>query len=148
MLFGALGNFETPSATPVACNCGVFAADNARCIAAADGCDELGLDSGCGRLSFRIGDVLREVLGLADGLCWTQLFEGCFFNIDGAELTDVVDEDIAISSLSLLDTAAGSVLSTDGVAASPFTTSGSGLLLAMLRQAAQTRSRNRMATQP
>jgi hypothetical protein len=125
---GAFGGFETPSATPVACSCGAFAADKALCIAAADGCDELGVDSGCGRLSFRMGDALRDVLGLfpADGLCCTKLFEGCFFN-SGAEPFDVVEDIFAASSIFSFDAATAPVFSAGEVAVSPFNACGPGL---------------------
>ena len=45
-LLGALGSFETPSGTGPACKLGTFAADNALCIAAAEGCVEMGVESG------------------------------------------------------------------------------------------------------
>jgi hypothetical protein len=62
------GNFDTASDTapPVpAESCGTLLAESARCIAAAEGCDELDwFDRALGRPSLRMGDGLREVLGL------------------------------------------------------------------------------------
>lgn len=59
------GSFDTASDTapPVpAESCGTLLAESARCIAAAEGCDEL--DRALARPSLRIGDGFREVLGL------------------------------------------------------------------------------------
>lgn len=61
------GSFDTASVTaPPALSCGTLLADNARCMAAAEGCVEKDWPAnGPGRLSLRIGDVFREDLGLA-----------------------------------------------------------------------------------
>lgn len=69
-LFGPprVGSFDTASVTapPPVEICGTLLADNALCIAAAEGCVEKDwLAKGPGRLSLRMGDVFREDLGLA-----------------------------------------------------------------------------------
>lgn len=65
------GSFDTASVTPpllLPDICGTLLADNALCMAAADGCPgKLEFDTALGRLSFRIGEALREVLGLPPG---------------------------------------------------------------------------------
>lgn len=43
---------------------GTLAADNARCMAAAEGWVDMGVVRGCGRLSLRIGEVFLDVRGL------------------------------------------------------------------------------------
>lgn len=67
-LFGPAraGNLDTASVTaPPEESWGTLLADKALWMAAAEGCDEKELlDKAPGRLSLRIGDVLREVLGL------------------------------------------------------------------------------------
>lgn len=65
--FGGLGSFERPSATAPGCSELVFVADNARCMAAAEGWVEGGLERGCGRLLCRTGEVVRDVRGLDVG---------------------------------------------------------------------------------
>lgn len=52
------------SPVPPVCSAGTFAADNARCMAAAEGCVEMGVVRGCGLLSLRMGDVFLDVRGL------------------------------------------------------------------------------------
>lgn len=64
-----------------------MAAESARCIAAAEGCVDMGVVKDCGRLSFRIGELFRDVCGLepADGDDrGTRLLDGCFRNVGGA----------------------------------------------------------------
>lgn len=92
--FGALGRRDTASDTPPACNCGAFAADSALCMAAADGWVEMGVERGCGRLSFRTGEVLRDVRGLvpANGEpTGRRLLDGCFRNGGGC-IADAIDD--------------------------------------------------------
>ena len=62
LLFGLEALVASVDAVPW--RVGTFAADNARCMAAADGWVEMGVVRGCGLLSFRIGDVFLDVLGL------------------------------------------------------------------------------------
>lgn len=86
-------SLDTASVTaPPPDNCGTLLADNALCIAAADGCVEK-LGGPEGRESLRMGDVLREVRGLApaDGEeeCGSRLLEDCLRSVGG--LAVVVD---------------------------------------------------------
>lgn len=62
LLFGLEALAASVGAPP--CSVGTLAADNARCIAAAEGWVEMGVVRGCGLLSLRIGDVFLDVLGL------------------------------------------------------------------------------------
>lgn len=62
-LFPALGALPASPFAPPG-SAGTFAADRARCIAAAEGCVAMGVVTGCGLLSLRMGEVLREVSGL------------------------------------------------------------------------------------
>lgn len=62
------GNFDTASLTaePFCCRCGTLDADNARWIAAADGCVDKALGTS-GGLSWRMGEAFLDVRGLAPG---------------------------------------------------------------------------------
>lgn len=85
------GSFDTASDTAPpapAESCGTLLAESARCIAAADGCDELELlDRAPGRPSLRMGDGLREVLGLEVEDCEEEVgsieAECCLRNVGG-----------------------------------------------------------------
>lgn len=106
--FCTLGSLETASDTPPAGNCGAFAADSALCIAAAEGCVEGGLERGCCRLSLRIGEVLRDVRGLApadDVVVGTRLLDVCFCN-GGAVVTLLLEEEFAVAPLTVAVSAA------------------------------------------
>lgn len=61
-----LADRGTLDASPAAAFCseGTLAADNARCMAAAEGWVATGVVVGCGLVSLRMGDVLRDVRGL------------------------------------------------------------------------------------
>ena len=79
-LFGGLGSFDTASETAPPCSCGTLAADSARCIAAADGCVEMRVEGGCGR----VGEVFLDVFGLVpfdDDVIGTRLLDGCFRSV-------------------------------------------------------------------
>ena len=60
----ARGSLDTASVTGPERSCGALAADSALWIAAADGCVDLLPPRGCGRLSLRMGELLREFSGL------------------------------------------------------------------------------------
>jgi len=81
-----LGSLDTASVTAPPGNCGTLLADNALCIAAADGCVEK-LGGPEGRESLRMGDVFREVRGLApadgDEECGSRLLEDCLRRVGG-----------------------------------------------------------------
>lgn len=141
-LLGTLGNRDTESDTPPACNCGAFAADNARCIAAADGCVGFGLDRCCGRLSLRMGDVLRDVLGLepADTVAaGTRLFDDRFRK-GGAGVADAIEgfrDSLGLRGADIFAVVEGSVVSAWGL--------NSGLSLAMMgRKCAHHNRRRRL----
>ena len=87
------GNFDTASDTAPpnpAESCGTLLAESARCIAAAEGCDEL--ERALARPSLRIGDGFREVLGLEVEDCEEDVgsmeAECCFRNV-GARVEGV-----------------------------------------------------------
>ena len=101
MLLALRGRRETASVTdPVDCSCGTFAADSARCIAAADGCVAIGVVKVVGLLSLRCGEVLREVCGLepADGeaLVGRRLLDRCFRRGGAVAAVGVEDADICL----------------------------------------------------
>ena len=88
------GSLETASDTapppPPAESDGTLLAESARCIAAAEGCDELDwLDRGLGRPSLRMGDGFREVLGLVVEDCEEEVgsieAECCLRNVGGRD---------------------------------------------------------------
>jgi len=94
----ALGSLETASVTgPDDCKDGTFAADNALCIAAAEGCVDICAASDCGRLSLRIGELFRDVCGLfpAEGDKEARLLERCFRNCGTGVVCPDVDADEA-----------------------------------------------------
>jgi hypothetical protein len=89
------GSFDTASVTapPVpAESCGTLLAESARCIAAAEGCDELDWLDRVLRPSLRMGDGFREVLGLEVEDCEEEVgsieAECCLRNV-GARVEDV-----------------------------------------------------------
>ncbi len=63
-------------------------------MAAAEGCVEGGLESGCCRLSLRMGEVFRDVLGLAPAeplfVVGTSVLDSCFCNGGGATVGGIL----------------------------------------------------------
>ena len=104
-LFGGRGSLE--AASP-AWRVGTLAADRALCIAAADGCVEIGVDNGAGRLSLRVGEAFRDVRGLEAGDgddMGPKLPDGCFFNGGAATVVAGVADGFRDSLLGLLRSA-------------------------------------------
>lgn len=87
LLFGPRGSLDTASDTGLlcCCNCGTLDADSARCMAAAEGWVD-SVEVNVGVLSFRSGDVLREVRGLCpaegDAAAWASAVEDGFLSVD------------------------------------------------------------------
>lgn len=90
LLFGLAT--RPPSAAPPPGSVSTLAADSARCMAAAEGCVEMGVVRGCGLLSLRMGDVFLDVFGLlpaeAEGVV-TSPPDNCFRNGGGAAGVDM-----------------------------------------------------------
>lgn len=97
-LLGPRGSLDTASDTvvPGCCNCGTLDAESARCIAAAEGCVESVLDS-AGALSFRSGDVLRDVRGLCpaagEDVAGGSVVDEDFLNVDTDPPDDAPEDD-------------------------------------------------------
>lgn len=84
------------------CSAGTFAADSARCMAAAEGWVDMGVVSGCGLLSFRIGDVFLDVFGLEPAEADVVVAnppDSCFLSGGGAVVVGVgaCEEDLLVS---------------------------------------------------